>query len=52
MMKIQYKMNDAGELVNTVVFMNQGQVWETGQSEQVFSNPQTEELQGFLTAVR
>lgn len=36
MMKIQYKMNDAGELVNTVVFMNQGQVWETGQSDQFF----------------
>lgn len=33
-------------------FMNQARIWETGQSNQVFSNPQTEELQSFLAAVR
>jgi polar amino acid transport system ATP-binding protein len=45
-------MNFAREVGDRVIFMNQGKVWESGHSESVFANPQTEELQSFLSAVR
>jgi polar amino acid transport system ATP-binding protein len=31
--------------------MNNGTIWETGESKEVFSNPQTKELQNFLSSV-
>jgi len=49
---VTHEMNFARDVGDRVVFMNQGRVWETGQSDEVFSNPQTEELQSFLAAVR
>jgi len=49
---VTHEMNFARDVGDRVVFMNQGRVWETGQSDEVFSAPQTEELQSFLAAVR
>jgi polar amino acid transport system ATP-binding protein len=44
-------MNFARDVGDRVVFMHQGKVWETGDSKQVFAQPQTEELQSFISAV-
>jgi len=49
---VTHEMNFARDVGDRVVFMNQGKVWETGPSEQVFADPQTQELQSFLAAVR
>jgi len=49
---VTHEMNFARDVGDRVVFMNQGKVWETGASETVFANPQTPELQSFLSAVR
>ena len=49
---VTHEMIFAREVGDRVVFMNQGKVWETGPSDDVFSHPQTEELQSFLAAVR
>lgn len=49
---VTHEMNFARDVGDRVVFMNQGKVWETGPSEEVFAAPQTPELQSFLSAVR
>lgn len=49
---VTHEMNFARDVGDKVVFMNQGKVWETGCSNEVFANPQTPELQSFLSAVR
>jgi polar amino acid transport system ATP-binding protein len=49
---VTHEMNFAREVGDRVVFMNKGTVWETGASDLVFDNPQTEELRSFLAAVR
>ena len=49
---VTHEMNFAREVGDRVVFMNQGKVWECGPSEEVFANPQTEELKSFLSAVK
>ncbi|ELE8117754.1 amino acid ABC transporter ATP-binding protein [Vibrio fluvialis] len=49
---VTHEMNFARDVGDRVVFMNQGKVWETGPSETVFAEPQTPELQSFLSAVR
>ncbi|WP_028023358.1 amino acid ABC transporter ATP-binding protein [Enterovibrio calviensis] len=48
---VTHEMNFARDVGDRVVFMNEGKVWETGSSEAVFANPNTPELQGFLSAV-
>ncbi len=49
---VTHEMNFAREVGDRVVFMNQGKVWESGPSDEVFAHPQTPELQNFLAAVR
>ena len=49
---VTHEMNFARDVGDRVVFMNQGKVWETGASDEIFANPQTEELKSFLAAVR
>ncbi|GAL10877.1 putative amino acid ABC transporter ATP-binding protein [Vibrio astriarenae] len=49
---VTHEMNFARDVGDTVVFMNEGKVWESGESNAVFANPQTPELQSFLSAVR
>jgi polar amino acid transport system ATP-binding protein len=49
---VTHEMNFARNVGDRVVFMNQGKVWETGPSDELFANPQTPELQSFISAVR
>ncbi|MGF1702157.1 amino acid ABC transporter ATP-binding protein [Photobacterium makurazakiensis] len=49
---VTHEMNFARDVGDKVVFMNEGKVWESGDSIEVFANPQTPELQSFLSAVR
>lgn len=49
---VTHEMNFARDVGDRVVFMNQGKVWEEGRSDDVFSSPNTPELQSFLAAVR
>ena len=49
---VTHEMNFARDVGDRVVFMNEGKVWETGPSDEIFANPQTKELQSFLAAVR
>ncbi|WP_442871222.1 amino acid ABC transporter ATP-binding protein [Agarivorans sp. 3_MG-2023] len=48
---VTHEMNFARDIGDKVVFMHQGKVWETGDSKQVFAQPQTTELQSFISAV-
>ncbi|MDP5252826.1 MULTISPECIES: amino acid ABC transporter ATP-binding protein [unclassified Vibrio] len=48
---VTHEMNFARDVGDRVVFMNQGKVWESGESQAVFSQPKTPELQSFLSAV-
>ncbi|WP_432468976.1 amino acid ABC transporter ATP-binding protein [Agarivorans sp. Z349TD_8] len=48
---VTHEMNFARDVGDRVVFMHQGKVWETGESKAVFANPQTSELQSFISAV-
>jgi polar amino acid transport system ATP-binding protein len=43
-------MNFARNVANTTIFMHQGKIWEEGPSKELFANPQTPELQGFVKA--
>ena len=48
---VTHEMNFARDIGDRVIFMHDGKVWETGESEKVFTNPKTPELQSFLSAV-
>lgn len=48
---VTHEMNFARNVGDRVVFMNQGKIWESGPSEEVFTHPKTPELQSFLAAV-
>lgn len=49
---VTHEMNFAREVGDRVVFMHQGQVWEQGDSRELFANPQTAELKQFISSVR
>ena len=48
---VTHEMNFARDIGDRVIFMHNGKVWETGTSDEVFVNPQTAELQAFLSSV-
>ncbi|WP_020682304.1 amino acid ABC transporter ATP-binding protein [Marinobacterium rhizophilum] len=48
---VTHEMNFARDVGDRVVFMHQGKVWETGSAKDVLANPQTPELQSFMSAV-
>ncbi len=48
---VTHEMNFARDVGDRIVFMHQGKVWESGPSRELFSNPQTPELQNFISAV-
>ena len=48
---VTHEMNFARDVGDRIVFMHQGKVWESGPSRELFSKPQTPELQSFITAV-
>jgi len=48
---VTHEMNFARDVGDRLVFMHQGKVWESGPSRELFQNPQTPELQSFISAV-
>ena len=48
MILVSHEMGFARQVANTTIFMNQGKIWESGPSKDIFSNPKTAELQKFL----
>ncbi len=48
---VTHEMNFARDVGDRIVFMHQGKVWESGPSRELFSKPQTPELQSFISAV-
>jgi polar amino acid transport system ATP-binding protein len=48
MVMVTHEMNFARKVADTIVFMNDGKVWEKGGAE-ILANPRTDELQGFLS---
>ncbi|KAA0972689.1 amino acid ABC transporter ATP-binding protein [Aureimonas fodinaquatilis] len=48
MVLVTHEMGFARRVASHTVFMNEGRVWEQGPSEQIFTNPQTPELQSFI----
>jgi polar amino acid transport system ATP-binding protein len=50
MILVTHEMNFARNVANTTIFMHQGKIWEEGPSKELFANPQTPELQGFVKA--
>lgn len=48
MIMVTHEMNFARKVADTIVFMNDGKVWEKGGAE-ILASPRTEELQGFLS---
>ncbi|PMS36949.1 amino acid ABC transporter ATP-binding protein (PAAT family) [Trinickia symbiotica] len=45
---VTHEMRFARRVSDTVVFMHQGRVWESGPAEQMFGSPQSIELQKFV----
>lgn len=50
MLLVTHDMRLAADVSDHVVFLHKGRIEEEGAPEQVFGNPQTERLQGFLSA--
>ncbi len=48
---VTHEINFARDVGDRIVFMHQGKVWESGPSRELFSKPQTPELQSFISAV-
>lgn len=48
MLLVTHEMKFAHSVAHTTVFMHEGKVWEAGPSAQLFDNPETAELHGFL----
>jgi polar amino acid transport system ATP-binding protein len=47
MIMVTHEMNFARRIADTIVFMNEGKVWETGTAN-ILNDPQTPELREFL----
>lgn len=52
MVLVTHEMTFARNVANKVVFMHQGRIWEEGHPDQVFGNPQTQELQAFISSTQ
>lgn len=48
-LNVAFKMQFAKEVIDEVVFMDQGVICEQGTSEQVFDHPQKERTKQFLS---
>ncbi len=49
MILVTHEMGFARQVANRTVFMCQGQIWEEGPSEEIFSAPRTPELRSFIS---
>ncbi len=52
LLMVTHEMGFARKVSDRVIFMHQGRVHEMGPPEQLFGNPQTAELQQFLSSLR
>lgn len=50
MVLVTHEMAFARNVANKVVFMHQGRIWEEGHPDQLFGNPQTDELRAFISS--
>jgi ABC-type polar amino acid transport system, ATPase component len=48
MLLVTHEMNFARRVANTIIFMNEGKIRETGEPEAMFSNPKTPEFELFV----
>ena len=51
MVVVTHEMGFAREVATRVVFMDEGQIVEEGKPEEIFGNPQSDRLKGFLSKV-
>lgn len=51
MIVVTHEMGFAREVADKVAFMNQGELLETGTSEEIFTHPKSQRLQGFLSSM-
>jgi polar amino acid transport system ATP-binding protein len=51
MLTVTHEMRFARRSADTVVFMHQGRIWESGPPEKMFSAPATAELASFINAI-
>ena len=49
MLLVTHEMNFARRVASTIVFMNEGKIWETGEPEAMFEHPQTPEFKNFAS---
>lgn len=47
MLLVTHEMNFARRVANTIVFMNEGRIWEMGDPETMFTSPKTAEFEAF-----
>jgi polar amino acid transport system ATP-binding protein len=51
MIVVTHEMGFAREVADTVYFLDQGVIEESGEPQQVLTSPRSERLQGFLSKV-
>jgi polar amino acid transport system ATP-binding protein len=51
MMLVTHEMGFARKVANRMVFMHEGQVWESGPTQAFFDNPETPELKAFVKSI-
>jgi general L-amino acid transport system ATP-binding protein len=51
MICVTHEMGFARQVADRVVFMDQGEIVESGEPEALFSNPQTDRLKLFLSQI-
>jgi len=51
MLLVSHEMGFARKVADRIVFINEGEIWETGPADQMFDDPQTPELQMFLSSI-
>jgi len=51
MVLVTHEMGFARASADTIVFMHQGRVWETGPPDKLFASPATKELASFIDAI-
>lgn len=52
MIIVSHELDFAKEIATKVIFMDQGEIIETGPPEEIFSNPQTDRLKEFLSITK
>ena len=51
MILVSHEMGFARKVADRVVFLHEGEIWETGSADQMFDKPQTPELQVFINSI-